>query len=928
MICHAPARVNPVLIHDQEQRLSLAGDWRFRLDPDERGLPDQWHRTVESMPDRLSVPGCWQGQGFGGDGKDRLWDFNLEARVFQATYKGTGWYGRTFRVPGAWTGKRLWLNFGGAHPSAEVWLNGERLGENSLPFVPFAFDVTDVALRNADNEVVVRVHEKNREFGFAYSWQGNWSGLYRGVDLVATGPAWFTHCAVLPDVDAQCLRLRLGVETTLPGAARHTVAVRVAPVDGSQPAIQAEFVMPGGSAEFQLPVPHPKLWSPDTPNLYRVDLALMRDGEVCEARSDRVGFVKLEARGKQFCINGEPYYLRGTGDFISCPETGCPDTDRDRWRRKLKALRDYGYNYVRCQSYVYGSEYYDVADEVGLLVQSEMGMLGAWGGTSPQHVYQWPKPTPDNLPVLKQQWDRVVERDVCHPSANLYCMSNEYWGATDFPRAAWQCYHATKALKPSAFVIWTDGGYNKELPGDFVNHFVSFLKPEDIAALDKPLIQHEYHWWSSFPDVRLRTRYAGAMRPYAAEIAAGAAALRGQAHLLETYARTSQRLQAIEAKAKMELMRRDYPTLAGICHFNAMDANPSPQGIIDEFYERKCVDAAAWRETNGDTVILSSLGFDDRVHAAGESVTIGLFVSDFGHPSQRAPKVEWRLTEGGRVLASGAVEYAHEPFRTCPAGQIQFRVSAVPEPVHARLEASLKEGPHLVRNAWDLWLFPAAETLLPGVSIYGTPEHGWLKAWTGLPRVTAGQLAEGRTRVVLAERMDRELAEFMRLGGRVILAATEGLVRPHGPLFGYVKYFFTPPANYAPYEDGQNGTVIARHAMLGGMPHEGFADWQFFRMIDNAPPLDLAPLGLDQGEPVIRCIHRYPVCHPLAYLTEARWGRGGLILSALEFKPAAPEQAYLLGQLCRYAAGEEALTTALPLREESMNTLLRLGLLP
>ena len=119
--------------------------------------------------------------------------------------------------------------------------------------------------------------------------------------------------------------------------------------------------------------------------------------------------------------------------------------------------------------------------------------------------------------------------------------------------------------------------------------------------------------------------------------------------------------------------------------------------------------------------------------------------------------------------------------------------------------------------------------------------------------------APGATPVLLAERLDEALVAFMRRGGRVILAAGEGLVRPHVPNFGYVKYFFTPPANYSPYEDGQNGTVITPHPMLGDLPHEGFADWQLFRLIDNAPPLDLEPLGLADADPVVRVIHRYPV---------------------------------------------------------------------
>jgi len=130
-------------------------------------------------------------------------------------------------------------------------------------------------------------------------------------------------------------------------------------------------------------------------------------------------------------------------------------------------------------------------------------------------------------------------------------------------------------------------------------------------------------------------------------------------------------------------------------------------------------------------------------------------------------------------------------------------------------------------------------------------------------------------------------------------------VWPFRPKFGFRlgHYFFTPPANYPPYEDGHDGTIIAEHPMLGGLPHEGFADLQFFRMMANAAPLDLEPLGLSRGDPVIRVMHSYPVCRPLAYLTECAVGEGGLILCALNLDQSLPEARYLLAQICDYAVG-------------------------
>ncbi len=371
-----PARVNPLWLHAAERRQSLDGVWQFALDPDDRGLREGWPAHPERLRQTVRVPGSWQGQGHGDEGTDEVWDFRIRARVFRATYAGTGWYARAFTVPPEWAGQRLWLNFGGVHPSAQIWLNGAELGAHDLPFVPFAPDVTDHVHWAGQNDLVVRVHEHHREFGLAFNWQGNWSGLYRGVELSATAPAWLAGFRLRPEAETGLLHV--GVElggTPAPDAG--ALQVTVCPAGGGPPLAQTEAALvlchqspPPGATRDQgrharacVAVNAPERWSPDAPHLYRVDVALVRDGQVLDARSERTGFVSLGTAGKHILINGQPTYLRGSGDFLSCPETGCPDTNRDRWRRRLRTLRAYGYNYIRCQSYVYGPEYYEVADE-------------------------------------------------------------------------------------------------------------------------------------------------------------------------------------------------------------------------------------------------------------------------------------------------------------------------------------------------------------------------------------------------------------------------------------------------------------------------------------------------------------------------------------------------------------------------------------
>jgi hypothetical protein len=393
------------------------------------------------------------------------------------------------------------------------------------------------------------------------------------------------------------------------------------------------------------------------------------------------------------------------------------------------------------------------------------------------------------------------------------------------------------------------------------------------------------------------------MRPYATEMAREVAERRGLAHILPQCAVSSQQLQLLEAKLKMENLRRDCPELAGVCHFSAMDSQPGPQGVIDEFYERKLATAADWQETNGDTVLLCGLGAEDRVIQGGRIWRCAFYVSDFGHPPMDAPQLQWRLQAGSETLASGQFAVEHTPYRATAIGGIEVTLPEVPAAVACELRGTLVSGSRQATNRWHLWLLPACSGLPSSVASYGEPQYTWLKTWPELPRVTAESRCDRR--VVLTERLDESLVGYLRSGGRVLLAASEGMLRPHPPNFGYVQYFFTPPANYPKFEDGQNGTIIADHPLLGDYPHHGFADLQFFRLMENAPPIDLEPLGLADGDPVVRVIHRYPVFHPLAYLVERQVGAGRLVVSALELDRSLPEGRYLLAQMCRYLSGTE-----------------------
>jgi len=904
-----PVRVNPVLRNKDERVITLAGKWRFRLDPKDEGKRLGWFKKPPVFKDEISVPGCWQGQGFGDDGKDFIWDFRIRARTFRATYKGTGWYARKLSVPEAWKGKRIWLNFGAAYPSAEIWLNGKKLGSHGEPFVPFGFEITPLVSFERENFLAVRISEENRVYGLSFECRGNWSGLYRSVELSATGDSFMERCWLYPDVDRRKIRCTIKVQGKTKSDDLN-VSVLVRERNGRPVAKACRALKSGKDLVFDVPVAEPKLWSPESPYLYVVDVVLRRADEVMDAVTERVGFVKLSTRGKHFCINDEPYYIRQTGDHMAFPETGSPDTDRARWRKKLKALKSYGYNAVRCCDHTSTPEYYDVADELGLLIQGEIGMLGAWGGQSAWHIYAWPQPHPKFRETMRSQWNHTVMRDVNHPSAILYSMGNElqtYNNNTHFPKVAWRCYRETKKIKPNAFVIWSSGGLNEKLPQDFVNYEGYY---DDKTSL--PMIQHEFRWWVSYPDVRIKRKYKNtAMRPVEIDIAEEAAARAGLRHLLPVVAHNSQRLQYVEMKAKMERCRRDFKKLAGICHFLAMDMHCAPMGVIDYFYEKKLIDAKTWLQSIGDTVILMDHNFEDRVYASGQAFEVKLSISDFSHPPLKAKMLNWELSDGTRTLASGSLRCNHKPFCTSPLGVIKTKLPETAKARELKLAVSIDDGKRKISNAWDFWLFPKKVELPKSVMLYGNAGGAPLRKIRDAYKIRSFRVAVGKVpRILITEKVDKDILDFARVGGRVLLIAGEGIVRHFYPPFlaeGWDEglYLFAPQACYPPYEDGHQGSIIRKHRMLGDFPHEGFMDLQFFRMLVDAPAVELDPLGRLKEEPVIRQFGTYQVCQKLAYLLEFALGKGGIIISALNLDPKLPEARYLLSQILKYAAGSD-----------------------
>ncbi len=171
----------------------------------------------------------------------------------------------------------------------------------------------------------------------------------------------------------------------------------------------------GGAAlvETHLPLADPRLWSPEEPNLYRVEARLASgDGE------DRVatygGLRRIEVDGERLLLNGEQLYVRGVLDQGYWADSGLAAPSEQALRRDLELAREAGFNLVRKHIKLEDPRWLHLADRMGMLVWAEPPCTSRWSEAG--------------AAAFEAQLEPMVRRDGNHPSVVIWGLYNEEWG--------------------------------------------------------------------------------------------------------------------------------------------------------------------------------------------------------------------------------------------------------------------------------------------------------------------------------------------------------------------------------------------------------------------------------------------------------------------------------------------------------------------
>ncbi|BET68880.1 glycoside hydrolase family 2 TIM barrel-domain containing protein [Opitutales bacterium ASA1] len=467
-------------------KLSLDGEWQFRLAPDGdaaralEGFEREEFALTGFAP--IPVPSNWTTHGF------------EEPHYVNGT-KSEGFYVHTFDVPEDTTGRRALLRFGGVWQSAEVWLNGQHLGRHDSGFTAFAFDATRALKPGETNRIAVRVRQQTPLFKFDANDDWALPGIYRSVWFEFTPKELFIESVSVETKFDDAFRdavLRTRVHVARSARADFfalsppfEVRAVLATLDGTEvQRIVTNNVVQGAHNGRDVPIEMlvraPAQWTAETPNLYRLTVELVQDGSVLHTWSDRIGFREVSTKGGVLRINGRPVRLRGVARHDQHPDTGRATT-REQWLEDINLMKAANINAVRCAHYPHAEGFVRLCDELGIYVIQEIP-FGFGGERMPDPIY------------AEGAFLRVYEtiaRDRNRPSVIVWSVGNE----DPFTSLHLASLRMTKGLDPTRPTLLP---FRAEswLPPEvdiLAPHYLTAAQYDRlVAAADRPVITTEY----------------------------------------------------------------------------------------------------------------------------------------------------------------------------------------------------------------------------------------------------------------------------------------------------------------------------------------------------------------------------------------------------------------------------------------------------
>jgi len=414
--------------------VNLNGVWRFAFDDYDLGLKEKWFKRGD-FDEKIIVPFPFQSRLSG---------------IHDECFHDIVWYARTFNIPEDFTGKTVFLKFGAVDYFCNVWLNGVEVGSHVGGYTPFEFNITNL-VKEDNNLLVLRIEDRHgdqprgKQDARLYPRGCNYmrvTGIWQTVWLEFTERSWIRSARFYPKVSGE-----VGVEVGFGGELRDLTLETTVFFTGYEVLKRVDKVS-GKELKFKIEIEDPKLWTPETPDLYKVKLALRNGEKVEDEVYTYFGLREVTVKNGRILLNGKPYYLRfalDQGYWLDGLYTAPSD---EALKRDVEYVKKLGLNGVRKHQKPEDPRYFYWCDKIGILVWEEMA---DWGMSL----------TSKNLETFWKQWKDVILRDFNHPSIIAWVPFNERCpnegNVEEHINFIVEVYKRTKRLDPTRLVVDNSG---------------------------------------------------------------------------------------------------------------------------------------------------------------------------------------------------------------------------------------------------------------------------------------------------------------------------------------------------------------------------------------------------------------------------------------------------------------------------------------
>jgi beta-galactosidase/beta-glucuronidase len=387
---------------------NLNGEWEIAFDDADEGLRATWQDGRE-LPGRIKVPFAYQTEHSG------INDKSIHEIV---------WYARTFELAPEFHGRDLLLNFGAVDYACTVWVNGQEVGHNRGGHVPFQFDIAPY-VQPGPNRLTVRVED--RQDADQPRGKQSHTGVPQEIDYYCTTGIWQTvWLEPVPSIRIEEIRVitharkNLLEVTVFLHAPSAPWRIQVEVLEEGKRIAIAEDETAVATGRLDIAIPYAKLWSPEYPHLYDLQIRLYDGDKLLDEVGSYVGMRSIELREGKFFLNGQPTYLKMVLDQGYWPEGYLTAPSDEALQTDIGWIKMFGFNGVRKHQKIEDPRWLYWCDRLGLLVWEEMPNAREW--------------SPKAEDLLSAEWQTAVRRDYNHPCIVAWVPVNESMGFPELGR--------------------------------------------------------------------------------------------------------------------------------------------------------------------------------------------------------------------------------------------------------------------------------------------------------------------------------------------------------------------------------------------------------------------------------------------------------------------------------------------------------------